>query len=190
MTTAAAENPFQNVTSLPGQPAPGEENLEHVDVPDGEDDTDPTASLEEEDNAAVAEDDVATKPTPKEVQLNALADMPSMEKDWPHDTINFGGHTLGCRLPTEDALTSFSMSTGDYVPENIQRNMVSLFVQQHFSPQSYTFLMVQMMLPDSQFTRGTFSDVVTKLIEEAGKKLIAAAEAKKPPPRVQRRRKR
>lgn len=103
---------------------------------------------------------------------------PSIEANWPHDVIEYGGFNLGVRIPTSQALTGFTMATGAYVPDIIKQAMVSKFVQLHFSPQSHAFLMIRLMTPDADFDEETFGDLVRILVEKGGEKVIAEAEAK------------
>lgn len=103
---------------------------------------------------------------------------PSCEPDWPHDQIEYKGYALNVRIPSGQALTGFTMATGQYIPDHIKQAMVSKFVHLHFSPQSFAFLQMRLMDPDGDFDEETFGDIVRMLVEEAGKRVIAAAEAK------------
>jgi len=68
--------------------------------------------------------------------------------------------------------------------------MSSRFIYNHFSPQSYLFLMMRLMDPnDVEFTEDTFGDIVRLLVEKAGEKLVAEATARAKVTAAQRARK-
>jgi hypothetical protein len=130
---------------------------------------DETASEDEPVDAATAEAVEVWQPPP----------FPSIEADWPHETIEYGGFKLGIRVPTGQALTGFTMGTGQYVPDMVKQNMVSMFVHRHFSPQSYAFLMMRLMDPDAtDFNEETFGEIVRRLVELSGEKVVAEMNAK------------
>jgi hypothetical protein len=104
--------------------------------------------------------------------------MPSIEEDWKYDTLEFAGHTFGVRLPKQQALTAISMSTGSSVPWQTQQHMVSMFVRQHLSEQSWLFLMTQLMTPDdTEFIDRSFNDLLQLLIEKGYERINADLEA-------------
>jgi hypothetical protein len=69
-----------------------------------------------------------------------------------HHTVVVGGLTLHVRKPRPEALQAFAMAVSKYTPTETQNNMVSLFVQQHTTKDSYDDLMQSMMDPDGTFT--------------------------------------
>jgi hypothetical protein len=185
-------NPFENNVQAPPGAFPGKAGRAMVavngieadvaDLPDG--DTGPEINGEPVDDdepyghetSTVVSESVTTviEDAPEDDE-----DIPSIEKDWNHETLEYAGHTFGVRLPTSQALTGFSMSTGSYVPELLRQNMVSMFLHRHFSDQSYLFLMMRLMDPDdTDFTEDSFGDIVRMLIEAAGDKITKEIEAK------------
>lgn len=104
---------------------------------------------------------------------------PSIEADWAHETIEYGGFKLGVRIPNSQGLTGFTMATGQFIPDLVRQAMISKFVNLHLSPQSYAFLMLRLMDPDAvDFNEETFGEVIRILVEMGGERVIAAAEAK------------
>lgn len=157
---------------------PADENDVDDDLP-GE-----TPSENDEDDAVDAEvvdDDADSDDTETSTELAQWVEpeFPSREPNWEHDTIEFKGFALNVRIPTSQALTGFSMATGEYISPQIKQAMVSKFVNLHFSPQSYAFLMMRLMNPNAtDFDEDTFGEIVKILVEKAGERVVAAAEAK------------
>lgn len=175
----AAENPFENVHELPTR---DDVLKDEVDLPGDEEADEPASDPQTDDSVdetGESEAEEKAKPGNKEPAQPESSDFPSIEPDWPHDIIEYAGHKLGVRIPTQQALTGFQMSTGAYVPPEIQFNMTSMFVHRHFSPVSYAFLMMRLISPDdTEFTEESFGDIVKDIVERAGKKLLAEAEVK------------
>lgn len=135
-------------------------------------------------------DDVFSEPTKHEVVKAAPAE-PSVEvavrdevKDialaaaWPHDYLQFEGDKLEIRLPTEQALSAFSISVSKYMPAEVQNDMVGLFIAKHMSVESYTHVMARMMDPDdttyTKQTVGQLMGAISKAAVEYRKSLEAA----------------
>jgi len=157
------------VTLVPSPPVGDNKPRAHDETDDADD-----VSVEE-DSGDVGDDDEDKASS----AIWSSPPFPSIEEDWAYETLEYEGHKLGVRIPTSQALTGFTMATGQYVPDLIKQNMVSLFVNKHFSPQSYAFLMMKLMDPDAdEFNEETFGSLVRQLVEKAGERALAAAEEK------------
>lgn len=169
--TARTKKPTSQV-----QPPPAENDVD-VDLAGktpSENDTDDAVEAEVVDDS----DEPLDAETSTELQEWTPPPFPSCEPNWPYDQIEYKGYALNVRIPTSQALTGFTMATGQYIPDQIKQAMVSKFVHLHFSPQSFAFLQMRLMDPDGDFDEETFGDIVRILVEKAGEKVIAAAEAK------------
>jgi hypothetical protein len=131
-------------------------------------------------SVTVTDDTGKTTTAKKKVTVPGPDEMPSIEKDWPHEKLECLGYTFGVRVPSQQALTGFTMSTGEYVPEMMRQNMVSLFMHKHFSPQSFLFVMTRLMNPDdTDFDENSFNTIIEALIKLSSEKIIADLEAKR-----------
>jgi hypothetical protein len=205
MSHPADTNPFENnVHTLPGRAAvTGNEVVDAADLPDGDDgpgiyspgdgnEVDEvyghTSTTTVKESHTVTDDEGTVLDHDEARATFDDLEIPSIEPDWDHETLEFAGHTFGVRYPSQQALTGFSMSTGAYVPELLRQNMVSMFLHRHFSPQSYLFLMARLMDPDdTEFDEDSFGAITRALIEASGdkitKELEAQAKAAKTKPR-------
>lgn len=106
----------------------------------------------------------------------------ALAEQWPHDYLQFEGDRLEVRLPSEQALSAFSISVSKYMPADVQNDMVGLFIAKHLSPESYTHVFARMMDPDdteySNKTVGQLMSTLSKLAVE--KRRAEAASADKP----------
>jgi hypothetical protein len=102
----------------------------------------------------------------------------TVERDWVHETIEYEGDTLGIRVPTQAALTAFTLGTGEFTPDFTRQGMTSMFIQNHLSPRSYGHVFRRMMDPDDAFDDAALGGLMRVLVEEASKKIIDAQKAK------------
>lgn len=115
--------------------------------------------------------EVATRDELKEIAL---------QEQWPHDYLQFEGDRLEVRLPTEQALSAFSISVSKYMPAEVQNDMVGLFISKHLSPESYTHVLARMMDPDEPtYTNKTIGLLMGAVSRAAIGQRKAAAEAEK-----------
>jgi hypothetical protein len=150
---------------------------EHLDYAESEGDPDPSGQPQTADED-VDEPRPANPVDPFLVDWEFMQDMPSVEKDWPYEFIEFAGHQLGVRLPDQAAMTGFSMGTQPSVPEAMRNNTVGGFAWLHLSRVSHWFLIWQLMNPDaSEFGEDAFNDVIKMLFELGVEKVKAEMEA-------------
>jgi hypothetical protein len=174
------ENPFERVATVTGEQAgwqtettvresgdPAVVDMVEAELADAEAEIDDDGDEDYEDSDY---DPEADEDTPKPF---------TVEEDWPHDIIEWNGLRFGVRLPSQQALTGFTMATGAYVPEAMRQNMAAVFMFNHFSPQSYHYLMTQMMNPDNEILdSGSFDKIIELLVTTAGEKILADLKAK------------
>lgn len=102
----------------------------------------------------------------------------TVEPDWDHETIEYEGDTLGIRVPTQAALTAFTLGTGEFTPDMTRQSMTSMFIQNHLSPRSYGHVFRRMMAPDDSFDDASLGGLMRTLVEEASKKILADQKSK------------
>ncbi|AXH69038.1 hypothetical protein SABELLA_28 [Mycobacterium phage Sabella] len=122
-------------------------------APDGsvlDDDGEDTPTTDEVFNAPVKHEDKAPAidTTTELAVVEEVKDVAEVDHRWMHDYLEFEGDRLEVRLPTEQALSAFSISVSKYMPAEVQNDMVGLFIAKHMSPESYTHVMARMMDPD------------------------------------------
>lgn len=64
--------------------------------------------------------------------------------------IVFKGDKLGVKIPTQQALAAFSLSTSKYVDSSVRNDMTGLFISRHLSPDSYAQVFSRLMDPDDE----------------------------------------
>lgn len=141
-------------------------------------------------------DDVFTSATPakREAAVDPATELAVVDKvkdvvlaadaphSWMHDFMEFEGDKLEIRLPTEQALSAFSISVSRYMPPEVQNDMVGLFIANHMSPDSYTHVMARMMDPDdATYTNRTVGELMGAISRAslAQRKAEQEAEAEK-----------
>lgn len=72
----------------------------------------------------------------------------ALASTWGHDHLKFEGDTLEVRLPSEQALSAFSIGVSKYMPPEVQNDTVGLFIAKHLSPASFSRVFYRMMDPD------------------------------------------
>lgn len=83
---------------------------------------------------------------------------------WPHDVLDFMGEEFEIRRPSAQALAAFSLSSGKYISQDMQNNMVGLFIRNHLSEASHGRVYERMMDPeDVDFTPTTLGDLVREI---------------------------
>lgn len=90
------------------------------------------------------------------------------ELDWGYDVIEYKNEQWNVRRPTPQAITMFTISTGKYVPEATQRDIISLFLVRHMSPKSFVRLNERMIDGDDpDFNEKSMGEVM-RLIATLG----------------------
>lgn len=80
---------------------------------------------------------------------------------WEHQSIEFYGETLEVRKPTDQALAAFGLASGKYMPQELQNNIVGLFVKQHLSPASLERVYFRLLDPDdAEYTPATLGELM------------------------------
>jgi hypothetical protein len=87
-----------------------------------------------------------------------------LESDWAYDVIEYKGEQWNVRRPTPQAITMFTISTGKYVPETTQRDIISLFLVRHMSPKSFVRLNERMIDGDDpDFNDKSMGEMMRKI---------------------------
>jgi hypothetical protein len=102
----------------------------------------------------------------------------TVEPDWAHETIEYMGDTLGIRVPSQGALTAFTLGTGEFTPDLTRQSMTSMFVQNHLSPRSYGHVFRRMMTPGDSFDDNALGGLMRVMVEESSKAILAEQKAK------------
>ena len=100
----------------------------------------------------------------------------ALAEQWPHDYLMFEGDKLEVRLPAEQALSAFSIGVSQYMPPEVQNNVVGMFIAHHMSPASYTNVFARMMNPDDP---GYNNKTIGKLMNLLSKTAIESRKAAK-----------
>jgi hypothetical protein len=96
----------------------------------------PAASNDFTDLVEPADKNAAPSETPEEHVL---------DRDWPHQRLEFLGDNLAVRIPTQQALAGFSLASSKYVPNQVKNDMTGLFLTEHIGPESYGRVMQRLM---------------------------------------------
>lgn len=125
-------------------------------------------------------DDPGPAPSVEVATRDAAGPVAVAEQVWGYDFLEFEGDKLEIRLPTEQALTAFSLACGKYVPMEVQNDMVSLFISKHLSDVSYGHVMAKMMDPDdATYDVGSVGQLMGAIVSAAveSRKELKAAKA-------------
>lgn len=95
------------------------------------------------------------------------ASSPARTKDvWPHETINAFDEEWQVRVPAQNALTAISLSSGKYVPQQVQNDVVGLFLRNHMSEASFTRLFERLADPtDDTFDTQALGVIMNELAQ-------------------------
>lgn len=132
-------------------------------------DPDPTAEAK----AVVAELDAQATAVDTETAVAVIDEVKdvALAATWEHDFLMFEGDKLEVRLPSEQALSAFSIGVSKYMPAEVQNDVVGLFIAKHLSPASFTHVFYRMMDPDdTSYNKRT----VGKLMSALSKAAVAA----------------
>lgn len=154
-------------------------SADDVDVPVSDDvfaTPDPVAKTPAKQEPTVHVDKATEVAVVDEVKDVVLAEP---QHQWMHDYLEFEGDKLEIRLPTEQALSAFSISVSKYMPADVQNDMVGLFIAKHMSPESYTHVMARMMDPDdATYNNRTVGELMGSISRASMAQRKAEADAK------------
>jgi len=130
------------------------------------------------DGTPEADRDIDHQPSVEVAVRDEVKDLAVGEQTWSHDLLEFEGDRLEIRLPSEQALSAFSIAVSKYMPADVQNDMVGLFIAQHMSPASYTHVLARMMNPDEPtYTNKTIGQLMSALSKAAIEERKAAKAA-------------
>lgn len=99
---------------------------------------------------------------------------PEYDPDWEHERIEFYGDDLAIRIPTQQALSAFQLSSSKYVSSEKQGNVSGMFVDRHLGPDTYDRVMERLMDPDdTEYTTSTVAELMGKLVSMSVEKIKA-----------------
>ena len=88
-------------------------------------------------------------------------DTPSVFRD-----LEFKGDKLSVRIPSQQALAAFSLSTSKYVNSNVRNDMTGMFINRHLSPESYEQVFSRLMDPDDDgYTVESIGELMRAIVE-------------------------
>lgn len=96
---------------------------------------------------------------------------------WEHEIAEYEGDWLGIRIPSEGALTAFTLGTGEFTPDQTRQAMTSMFIQRHMSPTSYAWVFSRMMDPDDTYTDDMLGGLMKMLVEKSSEQIMADRKA-------------
>lgn len=82
---------------------------------------------------------------------------------WPHTTMEYGGRTLEVRKPNESALMAVSMTSVPSLGPQTQMRILTKFLTNHLSPESFAEVVGAMTDPDSGVDIQGLITALTKL---------------------------
>lgn len=82
---------------------------------------------------------------------------------WPHEVLELAGMTLHVRKPGESALIAVAMTGTPGLSPQTQMRILTKFLMNHLSPESFTEVIEAMMTPDSGVQMQTVIEAMTKL---------------------------
>jgi hypothetical protein len=80
--------------------------------------------------------------------------------------LEFKGDKLSVRIPTQQALAAFSLSTSKYVDSTVRNDMTGMFINRHLSPESYEQVFSRLMDPDDEdYTVESIGELMRSIVE-------------------------
>lgn len=177
--TVFGETPINEAAPIEGVEPPVDDSVLHGEVvaaPPVEHKSDTLAATAP--TVAAAADDPGVPSNT--IAVAASVDISTVE-EWTHDWLMFKGDRLGIRVPSQQALAAFALSSGKYVPIEVKNDLTSLFIARHLSPESYGRVFSRLMDPDDpEYNTDTVGDLFEAIVETTAEKAKAeAAEAEK-----------
>ena len=107
----------------------------------------------------------ATKPTKARPATTVEAEV-DVEPTSDYATLEFKGDTLQVRVPSQQALAAFSLSTSKYISSQTRNDMTGMFINRHLSPESYEQVFSRLMDPDdNDYTIETIGELMRSIVE-------------------------
>lgn len=89
------------------------------------------------------------------------ADDPTAFRD-----LQFKGDKLSVRVPSQQALAAFSLSTSKHIGSGVRNDMTGLFINRHLSPESYEQVFSRLMDPDDDaYTVESIGELMRAIVE-------------------------
>ena len=80
--------------------------------------------------------------------------------------LEFKGDKLSVRIPSQQALAAFSLSTSKYVNGTVRNDMTGMFINRHLSPESYEQVFSRLMDPDDdEYTVESIGELMRAIVE-------------------------
>lgn len=87
-------------------------------------------------------------------------------KDNGYRDLEFKGDKLQVRIPSQQALAAFSLSTSKYVDSQVRNDMTGMFINRHLSPESYEQVFSRLMNPDdTEYTVESIGELMRSIVE-------------------------
>lgn len=82
--------------------------------------------------------------------------------------LEFKGDKLSVRVPSQQALAAFSLSTSKHISSGVRNDMTGLFINRHLSPDSYEQVFSRLMNPDDDgYTIDSIGELMRAIVELA-----------------------
>lgn len=95
-------------------------------------------------------------------------DTPAEADETSFRDLEFKGDKLGVRVPSQQALAAFSLSTSKYISSGVRNDMTGLFINRHLSPESYEQVFSRLMDPDDDgYTVESIGELMRAIVELA-----------------------
>lgn len=105
----------------------------------------------------------ATKPTKAKPDA---ADDDVTEDSISYEHLEYMGDKLTVRIPTQQALAAFSLSTSKYINAQVRNDMTGMFINRHLSPESYERVFSRLMDPDDDdYTVESVGELMRAIVE-------------------------
>ena len=79
-------------------------------------------------------------------------------------TMDVAGEMVPVFAPTPQAIHVFKSAVSKYTPRKTQNDLVTLFVQDHTTPEQFERLMVRMIDPTDTFTMPMLGEIMRKIV--------------------------
>lgn len=104
----------------------------------------------------------SAKPKAKAVEADTDDDTP----DTDYTNLEYKGDKLQVRIPTQQALAAFSLSTSKYISGQVRNDMTGMFINRHLSPESYEQVFSRLMDPDDDdYTVESIGELMRHIVE-------------------------
>lgn len=105
---------------------------------------------------------IKAKPDNTAVDVEVIEDEPTTS----YEPLEFKGDKLTVRVPTQQALAAFSLSTSKYIGSQVRNDMTGMFINRHLSPESYEQVFSRLMDPDDEdYTVESIGELMRAIVE-------------------------